>query len=157
MRVSGVDPFSNSPDKLSDGIVAELYQQILQMPSLLGRLTYIADRWNPQTRRYDRDLPERFHDSLVYQAIANWHRALFVDWLSLPLERKERDVSAYWMSIGGTQEQLKTIGRLAEAAIPPLMRAVEREYFMSEIKFLQALLLHQHAGTAAVQLNGKHS
>jgi hypothetical protein len=155
MRSSGVDPFSNPPEKLADGVVAELYRLILQMPSLLGRLTYIADRWNTQTGRYDRELPERFQDPLVYPAIASWHRAFFIEWLSLPLEKKEADVSAYWLSMGGKEEQLKKLVRLGEAAIPPLMRAVERQFFVSELGFIQALLLHQHTGGAPIQVPDK--
>jgi len=71
------------------------------------------------------------------QALAKWHYTFFVEWLSLPLPEKERDVALYRMGNPGPG---KTIRELGEAAIPPLVRAEERRFFIQDLTFIQAML-----------------
>ena len=118
--------------------VVELYELVLQTPSLLGRLIYIAGLWNPETSRYDRGLPDRFRGVETDKALARWHQTFFVEWLSQTLTDKERDVALYWRSLGGNQR--KTIRELGEAAIPPLVRSEERKFFIQDLTFIQAML-----------------
>ena len=119
--------------------VVELYELVLQTPSLFGRLIYIASLWNPGTSRYDRDLPDRFRGPETDKALARWHQSFFVDWLSQSLTEKERDVALYWRSLG-SREQSKTLREIGEAAIPPLVRAEERKFFIQDLTFIQAML-----------------
>lgn len=107
---------------------------------MFGRLIYIPNLWNPQTSRYDRSLPERFRSAEVDRAVARWHHVFFTEWLSLTLEQKQTDVGLYWTSIGGIREQIKTIRQEGEAAIPPLVRAEERQLFMQDVALVGALL-----------------
>lgn len=117
--------------------LVELYDLVIQRPSLFGRLIYIANLWNTQTSRYDLSLPERFRSPETDQALAKWHYAFFVEWLSLPLPEKERDIALYWNSNSAPG---KTIRELGEAAIPPLVRAEERKFFLQDLTFIQAML-----------------
>ena len=120
--------------------VIELYELLLQNPSLFGRLTYIAGLWNSETARYDRGLPERFCFSDADKALAKWHYTFFVEWLSLPLAEKERDVALYWRGIGGSHNQIKTMREQGGAAIPPLVRTEERKFFIQDLTFILATL-----------------
>lgn len=120
--------------------VAELYDLVLQVPSVFGRLIHIANLWNPHTGRYDRSLPNHFRSAEVDKAVANWHHVFFTEWLSLTLEQKETDIALYWTSMGGMREQIKTIRREGEAAIPPLVRAEERGLFMQDLALIVAFL-----------------
>jgi hypothetical protein len=121
--------------------VIELYELLLQNPSLFGRLIYIAGLWNPQTSRYDRGLPDRFRGRPeVEKALSNWHSAFFVEWLSLPLPETERDVALHWRSDGGSRDQIKTIREHGESAIPPLVRTEERKFFIQDLTFILATL-----------------
>lgn len=119
--------------------VVELYELVLQNPSLFGRLVYIASLWNPETSRYDRGLPDRFRGAETDKAVARWHQSFFIDWLSQSLTEKERDVSQYWKSLTA-REHGRTIREMGEAAIPPLVRAEERKFFLQDLTFIQAML-----------------
>ena len=119
--------------------VVELYELVLQTPSLFGRLIYIAGLWNPETSRYDRGLPDRFRSVETDKALARWHQSFFIDWLSQSLTEKEKDVSLYWRN-PGARENGKTLREFGEAAIPPLMRAEERKFFLQDLTFIQAML-----------------
>ena len=119
--------------------VVELYELVIQNPSLFGRLIYIAGLWNPETSRYDRGLPDRFRGAETDKALARWHQAFFIDWLSQSLTDKERDIGLYWRSLSG-REQTRTIREIGEAAIPPLVRSEERKFFIQDLTFIQAML-----------------
>jgi hypothetical protein len=119
--------------------VVELYETVAQNPSLFGRLIYIAGLWNPETSRYDRGLPDRFRGTDTDKALARWHRTFFLEWLSQSLTEKERDVALYWRRSEDRHES-KTIREIGEAAIPPLVRAEERKFFLQDLTFIQALL-----------------
>ena len=119
--------------------VVELYELVLQNPSLFGRLIYIAGLWNPETSRYDRGLPDRFRSPETDKALARWHQSFFLDWLSQSLAEKERDVALYWRS-PGSRDQAKTVREMGEAAIPPLVRSEERKFFVQDLTFIQAML-----------------
>jgi hypothetical protein len=120
--------------------VVELYELVLQNPSLFGRLIYIAGLWNPEVSRYDKGLPDRFRRAETDKALARWHQSFFIDWLSLSLTEKERDVALYWRSLGSHREGMKTLREIGELAIPPLVRDEERKFFIQDLTFLQALL-----------------
>lgn len=87
----------------------ELYELVLQVPSLLGRLIYIANLWNAQTGRYDSGLADRFRFPGVDNALTKWHQTFFMEWLALSLERKKADVTLYWRTLGGGRDQITTI------------------------------------------------
>lgn len=115
----------------------ELYELVTQNPSLFGRMIYIANLWNPNTSRYDLGLAERYRSPETDQALVKWHHTFFVEWLSLPLPEKERDVALYWRSHPAPG---RTIRELGEAAIPPLVRSEERKFFLQDLTFIQAML-----------------
>jgi hypothetical protein len=118
--------------------VVELYELVLQNPSLLGRLIYISGLWNPEGSRYDKGLPDRFRGAETDKALARWHHSFFIDWLSLSLTEKERDVALYWRGAGSAVG--KSLREIGEAAIPPLVRSEERKFFLQDLTFIQALL-----------------
>ena len=119
--------------------VVELYELVLQNPSLFGRLIHIAGLWNPETSRYDRGLPDRFRGAETDKALARWHQSFFIDWLAQSLTDTERDVALYLRSLSG-REQGKTLREIGEAAIPPLVRSEERKFFVQDLTFIQAML-----------------
>jgi hypothetical protein len=123
---------------VSQDPIVELYEKVTQIPSIFGRLVYIANLWNAQTGRYDRGLPVRFANA--DQSIAKWHQAFFVEWLALSMPEKERDVVLYWRTIGGRRDQIKSVRQHGEAAMPPLVRSEERMLFVRDLSFVVALL-----------------
>lgn len=121
---------------------AELYDLLLQNSSIFGRLLHIASLWNPETRRYEQGLPERFRGAGLDQLVSRWHQAFFLEWLALSLEQQQRDVLLYWTSGGRKPEQLQKIRELGEAAIPPLVDWTERQSFVKNLGFIQGILSH---------------
>lgn len=103
-------------------------------------MVYIAGLWNPEAARYDKGLPDRFRGADTAKALARWHQAFFLEWLSLSLTEKEKDVGIYWRNAGASPDGRKTIREIGEAAIPPLVRSEERKFFLQDLTFLQALL-----------------
>ena len=118
----------------------ELYELVLQVPSLLGRLIYIASLWNPQMSRYDGALPERLRFPGADNALAKWHQTFFTEWLALSLEKKKADVALYWRSLGSSRDQIRVIRERGEAAIPPLVRSEERQHFIQDLMLTVGML-----------------
>ena len=129
----------------------ELYEMLLQNPSIFGRLTQIAGFWDPQTSRYERGLPERLGNAGLNQAIFRWHQAFFIEWLALSLAQQQNDVEAYLARAGRTSERIQRIREAGEAAIPPLVDYAERQTFLKNLSFIQTVLTHENrtASTAA--------
>jgi len=117
----------------------ELYELIVRDPSVFGRLVYIAGLWRPETGSYERGLPERFRIAGIDRALSKWHQAFFIEWLSKSLREKERDVRLFW-SRNDPETQSRKLRELGEAAIPPLVRSEERQLFLQDLGFIQALL-----------------
>ena len=97
--MSGIEPDAGTGSRVNAeatlGLVpvpgdprVELYELVLQIPSLLGRLIYIASLWNLQMSRYDAGLPERLRFPGADNALAKWHQTFFLEWLALSLKRK---------------------------------------------------------------------
>jgi len=82
-------------------------------------------------------LPDRFRLAEADTALAKWHYTFFVEFLSLPLPEKERDVTLYWSR---NRDQGKTVRQVGEAAMPPLVRAEERMLFIQDLAIIQAML-----------------
>ena len=118
--------------------LVELYEQVVQTPSLFGRLICVARLWNPATSRYDRGLPDKFRLPDVDRALADWHRKFFTDWLSQSLYDKERDLALYWRSVVSSPDHIGTLREIGEAAIPPLVRSEERNLFIQDLVFISA-------------------
>ena len=116
---------------------------LLQNPSIFGRLVHIAGLWNPETKRYERGLPDRFRNAGLDQAISKWHQAFFMEWVALSLAQQQNDVVVYWNSLGRAAEQVKKIREQGEAAIPPLVEWAERQSFLQNLGFIQTVLSHQ--------------
>jgi len=136
--MSIVNPLSQTNNR-----ALELYDLLLQNPSIFGRLVYIAGLCNPQTQSYERALPERFRNAGLDQAISRWHHAFFMEWIALSLEQQQNDVIVYWTSVGRTAEQLKKIREQVEAAIPPLVEWAERQSFLQSLGFIHTVLFHE--------------
>jgi len=118
----------------------QLYELLLQNPSLFGRLIQVAGWWNPQLGRYE--LPERFKHAGLDHAISKWHLAFFNEWLALSLTQQQNDVTIHWATLGRTREAIQKIRDQGEAAIPPLVDLPDRRAFQQSLTFVQSLLNH---------------
>jgi hypothetical protein len=127
----------------------ELYDLLIQNPSIFGRLVQVASLRNPPTKVHHQGLPDRFRTARLDQAISRWHQAFFMEWLALSLSQQQHDVDIYWTALGRTAEHLKRIREEGEAAIPPLVEWAERQYFLQNLAFIHTVFSHQVKSTAA--------
>ena len=128
----------------------ELYELLVQNPSLFGRLVQVARLRNPATKGHPQGLPDRFRNNpSLDQAISRWHHAFFMEWIALSLSQQQHDVDIYWTALGRTAEQLKRIREEGEAAIPPLVEWAERQYFLQNLGFIHTVFSHLVKSTAA--------
>jgi len=121
----------------------ELYELLMQNPSIFGRLLHVSSLWNPQTKTYESGLPESFRNAGLDKSISRWHQAFFMEWVALSLEQQQNDVLVYWNHLGRNPEQIKRIREQGEAAIPPLVEWAERQSFVQNLGFIQTVLSHQ--------------
>lgn len=123
----------------------ELYDLLMQNPSIFGRLVQVASFRTPGAK----DLPDRFRTASLDPAISRWHHAFFMEWIALSLSQQQHDVDIYWTALGRTADQLKRIREEGEAAIPPLVEWAERQYFLQNLAFIHTVFSHQVKNTAA--------
>lgn len=135
--VNSVSPTNNA--------ALELYDLLVQNPSIFGRLVQVAALRTPGTK----SLPDRFRTANLDQAISRWHQAFFMEWIALSLSQQQHDVDIYWTALGRTADQLKRIREEGEAAIPPLVEWAERQYFLQNLAFIHTVFSHQVKNTAA--------
>lgn len=127
----------------------ELYDLLIQNPSIFGRLVLVASLRSPAKKTNPQGLPDRFRNPSLDQAISRWHQAFFMEWLALSLSQQQHDVDIYWTSLGRTADQLKRVREEGEAAIPPLVEWAERQYFLQNLTFIHTVFSHQVKTTAA--------
>jgi len=120
---------------------SDLWRNTLsQIPSVFGRLVYLASLRNPNNGLYEHHgLALVFGEEEANKALKNSHSAVFADWLSFNLEQQKADLDLY---ISGLFEDKRTVVetwiRLAPYKnLPPTsIRGVERRLYLSDFSTL---------------------
>lgn len=124
---------------------ADLWRNtISQIPSVFGRLVYLASLRNPNNGSYGHHgLALVFGEDEANKALRNSHTAVFADWLSFNIEEQKADLDLY---IAGLFEDkrlvVETWLRLApyRNLLPGSVRGVERRLFIADFGTLLDLL-----------------
>jgi hypothetical protein len=119
-----------------------------RIPSIFGRLVYLAGLRNPNTLRY-----EHHGLALVYDADAS-HRALkrshaqaFSEWLNFDLEQQKEDLDLYLSSL---LEDKGTVLRAWDKLdyykniLPSSIRGPERRLYLADLAALVATLRNEY-------------
>jgi hypothetical protein len=113
---------------------------ISQIPSVFGRLVYLASLRNPNNGDYEHHgLALVFGEDEANKALKNSHTAVFAEWLSFNMEQQKADLDLY---IAGLFEEkrivIKTWIRLApyRNLIPASVRSVERSLYLTDFTAL---------------------
>jgi len=136
-RVSGV-AFDRSAS-------ADLWRNtISQIPSVFGRLVYLASLRNANNGEYEHHgLALVFGEDEANKALKNSHSAVFAEWLSFNIEQQKADLDLY---ISGLFEDkrvvLATWSRLTpyRNLLPVSVRAVEKRLYLADFAALLNLL-----------------
>lgn len=124
---------------------ADLWRNtISQIPTVFGRLVYLASLRNPNTGAYEHHgLALVFGEDEANKALKNSHTAVFAEWLSFNLEQQKADLDLY---ISGLFEDKRLIVenwiRLApyRNLLPASVRGVERRLYIADFTALLELL-----------------
>jgi hypothetical protein len=123
---------------------ADLWRNtISQIPSVFGRLVYLASLRNPNNGSYEHHgLALVFGEEEANKALKNSHAAVFAEWLTFNLEQQKADLDLY---ISGLFEQkrvvIETWIRLApyRNLLPASVRGVEKRLYIADFTALLEL------------------
>ncbi len=133
--------------------MADLWRNTLsQIPSIFGKLVYLASLRNGNSGRYE-------HHGLALvcggddanSALKDSHSQVFAEWLRLTVEQQKADLDLY---ISGLAEDKRTVVdtwvKLApyRNLIPTSVRGVERRLYITDLTALMELLRNAYAVAA---------
>lgn len=123
--------------------VAVLWRKTLsQVPTVFGRLAFLASLRNPTTGRYS-------HDDLLHvlgpedtdRALCNSHHQVFSEWLRFSLSEQKADLDDYLNHPARSDRRLEY-----HHLVPPTARDVERQLYLTDLETLLELLKYEHDG-----------
>lgn len=130
---------------LDESPAADLWRRTLsQIPTLFGRLVYLASLRDPNTGLYQHfGFAQRFSDREADKTMRRSHVNVFADWLNLSLEEQRGDLSRYLESLQGEKEMIVanwTRFPPFPGFIPAQAREGERNLFLADMKIMLELL-----------------
>jgi hypothetical protein len=144
-QVSGIKDDQVAGLAFDRSAAADLWRNtISQIPSVFGRLVYLASLRNPNNGAYEHHgLALVFGEDEANKALKNSHTAVFSEWLSFNLEQQKADLDLY---ISGLFEDRRVVVdtwiRLApyRNLLPTSARAVERRLYLADFTALLEML-----------------
>jgi hypothetical protein len=124
--------------------VADLWRNtISQIPSVFGKLVYLASLRNPDSGSYEHHgLALVFGEDEANKALKSSHSKVFAEWLSFNIEQQKVDLDLY---LSGLFEDKRVVvenwSRLEPyRSLPPAsVRGVERRLYIADFTALLAL------------------
>lgn len=130
---------------LDDGPAAELWRRTLsQIPSLFGRLVYLASLRDPVTGMYRHfGFAQRFTPRVADNAMKRSHLNTFSDWLCYSLEEQQEDLEKYFSALDADRSEI--IANWTEFPpfanfVPNQAREPQRQQFLSDMSVMLDLL-----------------
>jgi hypothetical protein len=125
--------------------VADVWRHTLsQIPSVFGRLVYLAGLRNPNSGRYDHHgLALVFGADEANRALKKSHKQVFAEWLSFNLEQQMADLNLY---LSDLPEEKKTVLQAwsllkpYKNLLPSSAKPVDRRLYLSELQTMLELL-----------------
>jgi hypothetical protein len=127
--------------------LADLWKHTLsQIPSVYGRLAYLASLRDPNSGAYrHHGLSAAFGREQSSYALRTSHEQTFLEWLNLSLAAKHKDFRAYFQSVSLDESPQSVIRYLARGAryitqAPDSAGPAQRRQFHMEMETLLELL-----------------
>jgi len=122
---------------------------LYQIPTIFGRLVYLASLRNESAGRY-------VHDGLVQmegseeadRVLCQCHQQVFSQWISSSLAEQKMDLDQYVTEVGGEIQSLRRYRNV----VPAKAREVERQLYLTDFETLLDLLRFDH--DSACQIPG---
>jgi hypothetical protein len=138
-----------APDALDRSAASDLWRNTLsQIPSLFGRLVYLASLRNADSGRYEHHgLALRFGEDEANKALKKSHMRTFREWLTLNLEQQKADLEAYLPA--KFEDKRAVLAHWLELTpylnlVPASIRGLEKRLYVSDLKALLDLLGNEH-------------
>jgi len=136
-------------DALDRSPASDLWRNTLsQIPSVFGRLVYLASLRNDNSGRYEHHgLALVFGEEEAHKALKKSHTQVFREWLTFNLEQQKADLDLY---LSGLYEDKRTVLTtwldLApyRNLLPVTLRPVEKRLYISDLKALLELMANAH-------------
>ena len=134
------------------------HRTLVQIPTLFGRLTYLASLRNANTNGYHHHgLAARFGLRASLAAIRESHLELLRDWLKLTLTARKADLDRYFAELDVPRDMVvdnwKSLRSYAQYvplhALPP-----ERQLFLGDLEILLEILSRE-SGAGAIGRGGR--
>ena len=108
-----------------------------QIPTLFGRLVYLASFWDPERNRYEHPmLSSMLGIQDADRTLCHSHHQAFTRWISSSLAEQKADLEAYVRAGGDRSRLLQQYRNL----VPDKAREVERQLYLTDLETLMALL-----------------
>ena len=134
---------------LERGAPSDLWRHTLSnIPTVFGRLVYLAGVRNPNTARY-----EHHGMALVYgypetdRVLHESHEQIFQEWLDMELRTRREDLEVFLSAAAGPRKRvLDTWARLKPylGLVPIDAAHAQREHFRADLETLLKLLMNEH-------------
>ena len=129
--------------------VSDLWRNTLsQIPSVFGRLVYLAAVRDPNSGRYEHHgLALVFGDDEADRALRRSHIQTFSEWLCLNLEQQKADLALYLSALMDERRRvIETWLRIEpfRMMIPSSATRAETELYQSDFRILLALLKNEY-------------
>lgn len=133
----------------NEGAAQDLWRRTLQqIPSLYGRLVYLASLRHPNTDRYEHHgFAARFGEEKADRVLRSNHEEVFQDWLSLSVREKKDDLNTYLSSIDDNKRLVvETWLKIMpfRNLLPGAARGVEGDLFLVDFRVLLELLRSEY-------------
>jgi hypothetical protein len=141
-----VADFTVKPES-AHGLAADPFGKALsQIPTLFGRLVYLASLRDAATGRYRH--PALIHLMSAEEAdrtLCHSHHQVFAQWLRFSLLEQKTDLDEY-LSAGGRPAHASQFRDL----VPPTARDVECQLYLTDLETLLELLKAEHGGAFSI-------
>jgi hypothetical protein len=132
-------------ERLDRRAVADIWRHTLsQIPSVFGRLVYLASLRNPNSGRYDHHgLALVFGADDANRALKKSHKQVFAEWLSFNLEQQMADLTLYMSDLPEDKKtvlQAWTKLKPYKNVLPSTAKTVDRRLYLSELETMLELL-----------------
>jgi hypothetical protein len=129
--------------------IDDLWRRTLDsVPTLYGRLVYLASLRNPNTSRYEHHgLAARFGDDVADRVLRSSHEEVFQEWLAAGLHKQKADLDCYLGSLDDSRRLIvETWMRVCpyKSLAPASARAVENDLFHADFRFLLEALRNEY-------------
>jgi len=140
-------------ESLDQRAIADVWRNTLsQIPSVFGRLVYLAGLRNPNSGRYDHHgLALVFGAEHANRALKKSHKQVFTEWLAFNLEHQLADLNLYLTDLPEDKKtvlQAWTRLRPYRNVLPSNARSVDRRLYLTELETMLDLLKAASGGDA---------